>query len=56
MANTDPNYEATCGAESIDLLAWEAENEACAAGCEEAAGGYPGIEYEVVGLFVGNII
>ena len=29
---------------------------ACKAACTESAGGYPGIEYEVVGLFIGNII
>ena len=42
--------------EACVALCDPAELDDCKSACEEAAGGMPGIEYKVVGLFLGNII
>ena len=58
LGNTEieGNFRNQFNEEACVALCDPAELDDCKSACEEASGGMPGIEYKVVGLFLGNII
>lgn len=57
VTRADSNYDTLCGDPlGTERVLYLAGIETCKSDCESAAEEYPGIEYKVVGLFIGNII